>query len=153
MVWSWVRAWARTERRYRLLSCPGSAASAAAAEQLGAAHVSGAASAARSRKEQLGSPLQQQQEQQQQQKEQQQQQEQQQSSSSRQKGHTVITVNTKIVGLIKGNAQTHLKKNISDIFFVLKSSYFCICTRSNNRILARILVYYTVCSVQFKPVV
>ena len=64
-----VRAWARADQRFRLLSCPGSAAAAAAvaaaAEQLGAALGSGAASAARSKKEQLGGPLQQQLEQQQ----------------------------------------------------------------------------------------
>ena len=37
MVWSWVRAGARAERHYRLLSCPDSAAAVAAVEQLGTA--------------------------------------------------------------------------------------------------------------------
>ena len=90
----------RMALHYRLLSCPGSAAAAAAVEQLGAALGSRAASAARSRKEQLGSPMQHQQDQQQSS-----------SCSSRQKGHTVITVNTKIVILIKGNAQNINIKN------------------------------------------
>ena len=59
-----VRAWARAERHYRLLSGPGPAAAAAvaaAAAQLGAALGSGAASTAYRKKEQLGGPLQQQQ--------------------------------------------------------------------------------------------